>query len=485
MPIFGIAALSSLRRQYPQDLNAASPSRRFDCAATAPPPSRPDRFLQQFSAEYHVSGCLSRVAVLVVRRSWRCLRLARRRARKTSRRRYQPARLKPARHPAACSAAAPAQSTPAVDACAALPTTPLTPAKRTASTSCRRTDVRAPIQSKPAARGRARVATADACRRYRRPNSSSRTATSFDQARSNLYTTIGTTSDTISHDTIEALPQGSNAPVEKVLLQAPGVSQDSAASGSIHIRNDHANVQFRINGVMLPDGVTGFGSVLGYRIDRQHLAGHRRAAGRIRACARSAWSTSRRAPTSSTIPAASAFTAAAAARSRRASNMAARSAAIVPATAAPGSRTPAGSTRIVSRRAIFFHRQLSADHRRHRKSAADAQRDSRFLAAGKRLCLYVDLRRPLYAPEPDRRNRDQQFPDSRCRPTRRSFRASACPVFGAHFQFSAAQRKPISRTPSSACWRCSDRSTASTGNCPISPATTICTSCPIRSATCC
>jgi len=84
----------------------------------------------------------------------------------------------------------------------------------------------------------------------------------FDQARSNLYTTIGTTSTTISHEAIQALPQGSNAPVEKVLLQAPGVSQDSAASGSIHVRNDHANVQFRINGVMLPDGVTGFGSVL-------------------------------------------------------------------------------------------------------------------------------------------------------------------------------------------------------------------------------
>jgi len=84
----------------------------------------------------------------------------------------------------------------------------------------------------------------------------------FDAARSNLYTTIGTTSDTISHDTIEALPQGTNASVEKVLLQAPGVSQDSAASGLLHVRNDHANLQFRINGVMLPDGVTGFGSVL-------------------------------------------------------------------------------------------------------------------------------------------------------------------------------------------------------------------------------
>ena len=47
-----------------------------------------------------------------------------------------------------------------------------------------------------------------------------------------------------------------------MLLQAPGVSQDSAASGSLHVRNDHANLQFRINGVMLPDGVTGFGSIL-------------------------------------------------------------------------------------------------------------------------------------------------------------------------------------------------------------------------------
>jgi outer membrane receptor protein involved in Fe transport len=84
----------------------------------------------------------------------------------------------------------------------------------------------------------------------------------FDAARNNLYTTIGTTSDTLSHDTIQALPQGTNATAEKVLLQAPGVSQDSAASGSIHVRNDHANVQFRINGVMLPDGVTGFGSIL-------------------------------------------------------------------------------------------------------------------------------------------------------------------------------------------------------------------------------
>jgi outer membrane receptor protein involved in Fe transport len=66
----------------------------------------------------------------------------------------------------------------------------------------------------------------------------------------------------MSQETLEALPQGTNAPVAKVLLQAPGVTQDSAASGSIHVRNEHANLQYRINGIILPDGVSGFGQVL-------------------------------------------------------------------------------------------------------------------------------------------------------------------------------------------------------------------------------
>ena len=83
----------------------------------------------------------------------------------------------------------------------------------------------------------------------------------FDQARSNIYATIGTTSDTISHDTIQDLPGGTNQTVEQVLLAGPWGLADPAASGSLHIRNDHANLQYRINGVPLPDGVTGFGSI--------------------------------------------------------------------------------------------------------------------------------------------------------------------------------------------------------------------------------
>jgi outer membrane receptor protein involved in Fe transport len=83
----------------------------------------------------------------------------------------------------------------------------------------------------------------------------------FDQARGNIFTTVGANSDTISHDTIQDLPGGTNQSVEQVLLQAPGVTQDSAASGSLHIRNEHGNLQYRINGVLMPDGVTGFGSI--------------------------------------------------------------------------------------------------------------------------------------------------------------------------------------------------------------------------------
>jgi hypothetical protein len=87
-------------------------------------------------------------------------------------------------------------------------------------------------------------------------------AETFDQARGNLFTTIGTSSSTMTQQTIQALPGGDNTPVERLLLQFPGVSQDSAASGTLHVRNDHANLQYRINGVMLPDGPTGFGSIL-------------------------------------------------------------------------------------------------------------------------------------------------------------------------------------------------------------------------------
>jgi hypothetical protein len=84
----------------------------------------------------------------------------------------------------------------------------------------------------------------------------------FDEAHSTIVAPVGTSPYQISHQAIEALPQGNNTSLDKVLLQAPGVTQDSAASGELHVRNEHGNLQYRINGIMLPDGVGAFGQFL-------------------------------------------------------------------------------------------------------------------------------------------------------------------------------------------------------------------------------
>src|SRR5665213_2194640 len=84
----------------------------------------------------------------------------------------------------------------------------------------------------------------------------------FDEARRNIVAATGAGSYQLNQQALEALPQGTNASLDKALLQAPGVTQDSAASGEFHVRNEHANVQYRINGIMLPDGVGAFGQIL-------------------------------------------------------------------------------------------------------------------------------------------------------------------------------------------------------------------------------
>ncbi len=85
----------------------------------------------------------------------------------------------------------------------------------------------------------------------------------LDRARDELLPKIGATSYTISREAIETLPQGDNTPIDKVILQAPGVSYDSAVSyPSFQVRSEYANVQYRINGLVLPEGVSGLGPVL-------------------------------------------------------------------------------------------------------------------------------------------------------------------------------------------------------------------------------
>ncbi|MBU6457025.1 MAG: ligand-gated channel, partial [Bradyrhizobium sp.] len=84
----------------------------------------------------------------------------------------------------------------------------------------------------------------------------------FDEARRAMVAPAGANSYQLTQQALEALPQGTNTPLDKALLQVPGVSQDAAASGQLHVRNEHANLQYRINGIMLPDGVGAFGQII-------------------------------------------------------------------------------------------------------------------------------------------------------------------------------------------------------------------------------
>src|ERR1019366_5652541 len=63
-----------------------------------------------------------------------------------------------------------------------------------------------------------------------------------------------------SPQVLATIPQADNAPLNQVLLQAPGVAQDSF--GQIHLRGEHANVQYRLDGVELPEGLSVFGQAI-------------------------------------------------------------------------------------------------------------------------------------------------------------------------------------------------------------------------------
>jgi hypothetical protein len=81
----------------------------------------------------------------------------------------------------------------------------------------------------------------------------------LDQARSQILPDLGATAYSISEDQLDSISQGDNAPFNQVILRAPGVAEDSAVNGDLHVRGEHANLQYRIDGVLLPEGITGFG----------------------------------------------------------------------------------------------------------------------------------------------------------------------------------------------------------------------------------
>ena len=81
----------------------------------------------------------------------------------------------------------------------------------------------------------------------------------LDQARSQIQPNLGATAYAHTLDQIQSQSLGDNAPLNQIVLRSPGVVQDSAMNDGLHVRGEMSNVQYRINDVLLPEGITGFG----------------------------------------------------------------------------------------------------------------------------------------------------------------------------------------------------------------------------------
>jgi len=79
----------------------------------------------------------------------------------------------------------------------------------------------------------------------------------LDAAREQIAPSLGAVTYKIGANQIQTMGQGENATFQQVLLHAPGVAQDQF--GEVHVRGDHGDVQYRLNGVLLPEGLNGFG----------------------------------------------------------------------------------------------------------------------------------------------------------------------------------------------------------------------------------
>ena len=90
------------------------------------------------------------------------------------------------------------------------------------------------------------------------------TAARLNAARSSIEPSLGASTYTLNAASIDAQPGGPNQQFNQVILQLPGVTQDSF--GQFHVRDDHNGIQYRFNGVILPEGITVFGQTLSTRL---------------------------------------------------------------------------------------------------------------------------------------------------------------------------------------------------------------------------
>jgi len=86
----------------------------------------------------------------------------------------------------------------------------------------------------------------------------------LNEARQLIETQTGASTYRIDSSAIASAPGGENVQLDQVLLQAPDVVQDSF--GQLHVRGDHNDLQYRLNGVILPEGISVFSQTLSPRL---------------------------------------------------------------------------------------------------------------------------------------------------------------------------------------------------------------------------
>lgn len=86
----------------------------------------------------------------------------------------------------------------------------------------------------------------------------------LDVARSSVQKSLGATSYTLTNDAVENRPSGETTTLDQVLLQMPGVSEDGL--GNLHVRGSTSELEYRLNGVALPEGLTDLGDMLSTRV---------------------------------------------------------------------------------------------------------------------------------------------------------------------------------------------------------------------------
>ncbi|HUJ16747.1 MAG TPA: TonB-dependent receptor [Nitrospirota bacterium] len=83
----------------------------------------------------------------------------------------------------------------------------------------------------------------------------------LDNARAQISPSLGATTYTLDSEKIDSQSQGEFASFDQTFYRFPGVAQDELDK-RLHVRGEEANLQYRINGLLLPDGLSGFSQEL-------------------------------------------------------------------------------------------------------------------------------------------------------------------------------------------------------------------------------